>query len=518
MAGRWLGFGLALALGVAVAQGGGGVLTRLDSHGDPQSGLVVCKRAQAFNISSPVGATICGFDLPLAPGTYRVDVFATLGGGTYAPHMTNPSAWAWLGSNNAVVALTSGSLPMSTAYPRCLTPIVIPGMAVPIPAGTLRGFYIATARIDTAPILGPAGFAMQFGQGVGPGSDNVITLSSSQSATYTFASTDGLATFIGAVHYRPGTQVPCNLPRAAYEYQLNQPAAAMRLNDFTEAAYCLPISIRTPRLEESALTLRSTRVGSPWDLAITLGSAPVPLSGAGFATANHQSVNLDLAAPQLWFALGGPSANLSTSSFPPTEIVVPFAMAVPATLSSQLVVLDPTHPDGFALSHAATAEAYACPSLTDFEGLANPGFTNDLLTQAGLPWRLRQSGFVVFNTLLVPGAASGQGYAVAGSQVPEILPFQMVTCPIDSTLAPLGQLSFSLYRENAPTGSLSVQLVGASGAVTSTLATYNGSTTLGTGWTTEILSFTPLAPYSRILFRADTQPGDAIAIDNLSIQ
>ncbi|MAG55247.1 MAG: hypothetical protein CMJ83_03055 [Planctomycetes bacterium] len=129
---------------------------------------------------------------------------------------------------------------------------------------------------------------------------------------------------------------------APVTWQVNQPAATLVLDGGTGGGFG-PITATRPVGQPAPLAATSTEVGSGFDAAFSLLPG-VPLGGGALFTGGGQIVNLDLTDPSLLFIF-----NLGFN-IPFTPATVNWSLPVPGTTSAQLVVLDPSQADGFALS------------------------------------------------------------------------------------------------------------------------------------------------------------------------
>lgn len=149
------------------------------------------------------------------------------------------------------------------------------------------------------------------------------------------------------IAFQPLTSVP---------FAENRPGAKLTLDEVNAGPYEAAITSRCTGAF-SHVAIASNLVGSTLDLALS----PGPLLGAydgGALTAGGQIVNLNPASSQLSFLSGGPTANFGL--FPVQPFPYNFQIRTPpGTLSAQLAVVDPSHPDGVTLSQGVQLEGTA---------------------------------------------------------------------------------------------------------------------------------------------------------------
>ncbi len=127
-------------------------------------------------------------------------------------------------------------------------------------------------------------------------------------------------------------------------YQANQPNAGMSV-DLVESFPCLPALVTRGLTVPSNVSVSSASIGQGFDIAVTIPDVLVPLGGGALQLpGSGQIANVNLLSPGLTFING--------LAFPPFpgNFTAPFASGVPLVVSAQLVVVDPSNVDGFALS------------------------------------------------------------------------------------------------------------------------------------------------------------------------
>ena len=127
-------------------------------------------------------------------------------------------------------------------------------------------------------------------------------------------------------------------------YQTNGLGASLDV-DMVQALPCLPAIINRGLNVTSLINVASANVGMVYDIAVTSPEDLVAVGGGGIQlAASGQIVNIDLSAPSLFF-VNGPVLTPFPGNFS-----IPFASPVPIALAAQMVVLEPSNPDGVALS------------------------------------------------------------------------------------------------------------------------------------------------------------------------
>ncbi len=469
-------------------------------------------RSFATDLVASVPLTVCGFDLFLATGRWRVEVYGRVGGGSSVGFEVIPSAWQLLAKTD-VTSFESQS--MSAGWK---TPVFFSNWAMNLVPGSAQGLAITVVPLNAAALQGFR--TAQIPPGTYPGiSNSELTVRNGQFIFPPFVAAVSARGLWGTFYYSVGTTPACSLPRPAYEYQYNQSGASLAMDGLPEPGPSVPVRVQTINFEPHTLNLRSNSALPFFDLGITPQSAPIGRSQGALATPNQQTINLDLAAPGLLFALGGVTPNLMSLSLPTDPgLTLPFTPTVPIPFGTQLVVLDPSQADGFALSHAALVVVQSCALPAGFEVLELPGWfngTSPLLV--GFPWVV---GWPPYQSpviqSVIPTAATGIGYLYARPN--PTVPSVALTCPIDIAAAPTLTLSFRLYREVATGITFTIRQTDASGALTAPIATYVGAAAPGTGWTQELVPFIAYGPSTKFLFSAIGPASSNIALDDINVQ
>jgi hypothetical protein len=324
---------LALVAGMATAQCT--VLPVITASGNAQNGYMF----DVENISAG-NLTVAGFAVFGYTATDATFEIYTLNvAGSYLANLANLTTaanWTLVGSAQGF-AMTTG-----------LSPVPIP-IAVNVAPGTRQAFYLTCQT--GANVSYTSGLA-QLNTVIA--SDTNLQVYGGNGKAYPFGATFGGTApgspgrlFVGSVTYLTG--VP--------SYETNSPAASLVL-DGVQTTGCVAATSAKCFGATTTVTLSSTNVGAGWELAIGLANL-VPVGGGAFVTANNQSVNVDLADPTLTLL-----HNLTLPPFPSpfpggSPLVLTFAAPPIATLTAQLLVLDPAHPDGFSLSQAIQLNSQA---------------------------------------------------------------------------------------------------------------------------------------------------------------
>lgn len=265
-------------LPTVVAQGSSVLLSSLanlpTASSLPYDGIV-------FDVTSPNGVTICGFDLPVNAGTFLCEVFVTTNGGSFVGQ-TQSSNWTLAGSTtvSGLVPVVAPTIPPAFR----VTPIFIPGLAITLAPGIPKGLLIRFNRLS--PPIPSAGGGLLIGAAMVSVSDSNLSISVGKIMSYPWTFLIANAPFSGKIYYANASTTSCALPRQAYEYQYNQSSAGLGLNSIAEPFLYIPTILRTHVFAANSLRLRSTRIGAPFDLVLTPTTAAVSLAGAGIATLN----------------------------------------------------------------------------------------------------------------------------------------------------------------------------------------------------------------------------------------
>jgi hypothetical protein len=318
---------LVFLIGVSAAFAGGQTLTTTFNHNNGQSGNM-------FDLVAINSVTICSFDVSIRPGTYTMEVYVLPLGQSYATAPTTASAWTLLGSASGVVSAAT----TSTA-PGVPTPLPIP-IYVSIPAGMTQAFYVTVApgtginytNGTAAGAVFVADANLQFLEGIG--------------VSYPFGGTFSPRVWNGNINYSPGVN-NCS----ATPFQANQANASLDINGVTTNGFNPPVTMSCVGSSLS-LNLASALTGSGWEMGIALASVQPSL----FTSSNNQVVNVDFLSPTFRYLFGGLSPT-----FVPFQgnLSIPLSSPFPVVASAQMVVVDPSHPDGVSLSQAAEVQLSA---------------------------------------------------------------------------------------------------------------------------------------------------------------
>jgi hypothetical protein len=268
---------------------------------------------------NPAGVHVSGFDVNLNAGVHAISVYVITGGGTFVGNELVASAWTLIGTATAVSSGPGGPTHVPLAFDVYIPPAGVQAFHVRAAAGGLRYSNAGTlgsvlaANADLQVLTGSS----QCNLGSGPFTGNVPSPRQ----------------FNGTVYYNP-------------EYQTNQPAAALDV-DGVQGTFCTPAIVTKLQGAPGTLSLASTNVGAGFEVIVAF--APLaPASGGALVTASHQILSVNLGAP-LFFLNGGLVPNFSIP-FPGPFSAGFIAPSSSFTASVQMVVIDPTHPDGFVLS------------------------------------------------------------------------------------------------------------------------------------------------------------------------
>lgn len=177
------------------------------------------------------------------------------------------------------------------------------------------------------------------------------------STMYNFAfETDVVPGAITLGIFKPGSPstmaVPAfNIPVPAWMY--NQPRSTHRLNGLENNPFSGPIQVLASSGQIATYSMSSTAVSPLWDVAVSF----LPGVANGFVTGAGQIININLADSALFFL----NNAFQPSPLGPLPISLPItAPPVSLTISTQMAVLDPTHPDGTSLSAMCRLDVVPC--------------------------------------------------------------------------------------------------------------------------------------------------------------
>ena len=308
-----------------------------------------------------------------------------------------------------------------------------------------------------------------------------------------------------------------------WEYQLNSPASSLTFNGQPDPGPFQTIRQISPLGQADTLQLSTTNVGFPWDLAIRLPGQGIGRSEGAIVFPDGSVLNLDLTPPQLFFLLGGPLPNLTTTSFPAPQLNMPVTPQGPLQAALQMINVDPAALLGFSLSHCADYEVVTCQLQQDFEDLPLGVGSYPLGWQNGggtAEWRVHAGPTPSGNTGPQTGAFSGLKYMYCEtSGANGGATFIMDSCAMDVSLLASPVLSFRLSRLGSTIGTLNVYQDDGSGGLIS-LGSYTGPEPSGTDWTIENLLLVPTGSFTVTLRFEYTAGGGAtgdLAIDDINV-
>ena len=144
-------------------------------------------------------------------------------------------------------------------------------------------------------------------------------------------------------------------------YQVNQPGATMDVNGNLGDDQSIGNTSVYNSCPNLCINVASTLTGNGWDLAYAPGEAPTSL-GNSFITGTGQIVNLDISGLGVTgpaFLYGGNLPALASTAIGNTSLCLSYPQMPGTVVHAQMVVADPTHPDGISLSAPARAEWFA---------------------------------------------------------------------------------------------------------------------------------------------------------------
>jgi hypothetical protein len=140
-------------------------------------------------------------------------------------------------------------------------------------------------------------------------------------------------------------EVACLVP----QFETNSPASSLTING-VQASSCIGAVTLINQNVFGVMSFASTNVGLGWE-AVLATSSLLPASAGGFVTGNGQILNINFAAPSVLYVNGGSVQSFAKpfpGNFPLGFVTPPF----PQIGSIQMVNVDPSHPDGAAISQA----------------------------------------------------------------------------------------------------------------------------------------------------------------------
>lgn len=246
---------------------------------------------------------------------------------------------------------------------------------------------------------------------------------------------------------------------AAPIYETNSPEANLDVNGVMGMGVT-PGRVTVPLGTPVVLNVTSTLTGNLYDMGI----AVAPIVPALFTTPNFQTINVDLFHPSFFFLNSGtPAPNLIPF---PGNYTIPFnAPAFPLTISAQMIILDPTHPDGFQLSQAPELITVPCANPENFDS-AIPGtgangsvgtypvcWTNGPGT---FPWQVKSGSTTSASTGPTGDHTTGSGnYIYAETSQGSVGSTYIINAPPSQPTT--GSVSFWYHMWGATTGTLALQ-------------------------------------------------------------
>jgi len=306
--------------------------------------------------TSPIN--ICGLEMNMDSSTVpmTLEVWTVTAGTSHVAVATTASAWT---RQVQAVGVTSLGI-NTTGIGNTFTPV--PGLPpITINPGQRLGFACAMANGTSQNYQTGA-----TGQGVGTSisNDGTVKFYVGYGKSYTagvgpFGTNFGTTTAGRIASVKVGW-VPAGPPPPP-KWELNSPASNLDIDGVsTTAPLGLAAAVRTQCVgNQSNLNLASTNVGLPYEIAYGL-AAPVAGGAGALATASGQLLNVDLADPTASFLFG------LSFAVPFTNGAIPFTAPAPFGLSVQMANIDPSNPDGVALSSAVRFQANATASSATF--------------------------------------------------------------------------------------------------------------------------------------------------------
>ncbi len=311
-----------------------------------------------FDVTNLSGTTvrITSLDIQLAVGTWTVEVWALFcGGSVNATNAVNQSAWTLMGTFPGT--LSAGAL-VATTLPALTTPIDIqPGAVQALGVFVTSGNGIRYTGTATA-------------VGTPYATDGTLQISEGFGMPY-FAATPLSPRRMDVRLNYVCPSIPG--PPPAFDYQTNQPAARLTINNVSGSA-CVPTVISqnvyscTPVVPATGtIAVGSTQIGLPWDFVMS----PLPLvpaSSGGLVLPDGQIVNLNLGGPlsflngflgAVWPGVGLPGVNSTT-------LTVGYTLAATTDLTVQAVFIDPSTSSGIRLSQGNELHVTLSAPLSTF--------------------------------------------------------------------------------------------------------------------------------------------------------
>lgn len=281
-----------------------------------------------------VPITIQSFDIHIGTGiTDTIEVYALTTPGSYVGNEANAGAWTLLASTTVTSAGTGVGTPLNLTLNHTIAP------------GTTQAFYVTCTTSTMNYTNGTV-------EGTSFANDGFLDFLEGIGVPYAFAGTFRPRVWNGNIHYTFSSLAP--------SYQVNSRASSLDIDGVMSTGYA-PAVTTTPDCLAATINIGSNLPGTAFETVYNL--APQAALGApgSLSTANGQIVNVDLTQPTTAFLNGG-----ATLVFAPFGGALSLPVQAPNgfVLSGQVAMVDPSNPDGIALSQAATYEPAPPPTVT----------------------------------------------------------------------------------------------------------------------------------------------------------
>ena len=213
------------------------------------------------------------------------------------------------------------------------------GVANWIPLGIASGFtYDPSLGLDLVVQVEKCGTAMSFGT-----TFDMVTLAPTQLGATRYGHLNDCAA-VTRNNFANEAVLVMKLDYAplAPTWQINQVAASLIFDGGISSGFA-PITSARSVGQTVPVSMVSNLPGQPFDIGIGF-QLGVPVGAGAITTPGGQILNLNVSDPSLSFLLG------LQFTLPISNLTLPFALQTPATMSLQLVVLNPGVVDGFSLS------------------------------------------------------------------------------------------------------------------------------------------------------------------------
>lgn len=294
------------------------------------------------------------------------------------------------------------------------------------------------------------------------------------------------------------------------EYQLNSPASTFVVDGVPDPGPFLPMSVIRPLATTALVDFTSTNVGMPWDVGFTAAAPAIPASVGAVLTPGNQLINIDLTDPS-YVSLFGLGFSNTFANLTGVAVTAPG----PATTAGQLAVVDPTGPDGIALSHANQVSFVPCANPQSFDTATGGGPAGYPLcwTDGGgtYSWQVNSGGTPSANTGPTGDNTTGMGnYMYCETSAPALVgDTYILNAPPSQATG--GGVQFAYHMYGGTMGTLELQEL--QGGTWTTIWSLSGDQ--GPMWlTTPIVPVTQNPTSLRFLYtRGNSFTGDC-AIDD----